>query len=42
MHADMWQETLKERNYLEELRLDGRVILKWILKRDRMEGPRMG
>jgi hypothetical protein len=32
MHAKSWKENLKERDHLESLVVDGRVILKWILE----------
>jgi hypothetical protein len=31
MHKIFWMENLKERNHSEELGVDGRVILEWIL-----------
>jgi hypothetical protein len=34
MHINFWQENLKETNHLEALSIDGRVILKWILKKE--------
>jgi len=33
MHTGLWWGKLKERDHLEELRVDGRVILKWILRK---------
>ena len=32
MLAVFWLENLKERDYYDELDIDGRVLLKWILK----------
>jgi hypothetical protein len=32
MHTEFWCGRLKERDHLEELEVDGRIILKWILK----------
>jgi len=32
MHTRLWWENLTERNHLEDLGLDGMVILKWIFK----------
>jgi hypothetical protein len=32
MHTGFWWTDLKERNDLENLDLEGRIILKWILK----------
>jgi hypothetical protein len=32
MHIKFWQGSLKERDYFEDLGVDGRVILKRILK----------
>ena len=33
MHTDFWLGNLKERDHLENLGTDGRIILKWILKK---------
>jgi hypothetical protein len=33
MHTETWLGNLKERALLEELRRDGRIILKWLLKK---------
>jgi hypothetical protein len=30
--SGVWWGTLKEEDYLEDLRLDGKIILKWLLK----------
>jgi hypothetical protein len=32
MHTGTWWGDLKERNHLEDLDVDGRIILKWIFK----------
>jgi len=32
VHAECWYTELKERDYLEELGIDGRKILKWKFK----------
>lgn len=32
MHIKLWWENLKERDRLEDLGIDGRVIFEWILK----------
>jgi hypothetical protein len=31
MHTILWLETLKGRDHLEDVDVDGRLILKWIL-----------
>jgi hypothetical protein len=33
MYATVWLENLKGRNCLEESCVDGRIILKWVLKK---------
>jgi len=33
MHPKFWLENLKRRDHLEELGVDGRIILEWILKK---------
>ena len=33
MHIEFWWRNLKERDHLEALDLDGRVILRWIFKK---------
>jgi len=33
VHREFWWGNLKERDYLEDLGLDGRVILRWIFKK---------
>ena len=30
MHTEFWREDLRERNHLEYLGFDGRIILRWI------------
>jgi hypothetical protein len=35
MHT-FWSENLKGRNHLDDLVVDGRIILKWILKEPRI------
>ena len=32
LHTEIWRRNMKERKHLQELCIDGRVILKWILK----------
>jgi hypothetical protein len=36
MHIKFWSENLNERDHAEHLRVDGRIMLKWILKKNRM------
>jgi hypothetical protein len=31
MHTKFWSENLKGRDYLEDLGIDGKIILEWIL-----------
>jgi len=33
VHKGFWWGNLRERNYFEDPDIDGRVILKWILKK---------
>ena len=33
MYTGFWRGNLKERDHLKDLGLDGRIILKWVLKR---------
>lgn len=35
MHTRLWLGNTKERGYLDDLDLDGNIILKWILKKTR-------
>jgi hypothetical protein len=30
MYADLWQGNLKQRDHLEDVGVDGRIIIKWI------------
>ena len=32
MHTEFWWENVRERDHLEELSIDERIILKWIFK----------
>jgi len=32
VHTRFWWRDLREGNHLEDLRIDGRIILKWIYK----------
>ena len=32
MHIGFWWGDLRERDHMEDLGLDGRIILKWVLK----------
>jgi len=32
VHTRLWWETLSERGHLEDPGIDGRIILRWILK----------
>ena len=32
VHTGFWWGDLRERDHMEDLSLDGRVILKWVLK----------
>jgi hypothetical protein len=31
MHTKFWLENLKERNHFEDLWIDGKIVLEWIL-----------
>jgi hypothetical protein len=33
LHTGVWWGKLKERNYLEDTGVDGRIILKWIFRK---------
>jgi hypothetical protein len=33
MHTGFWCENLKERDHFEYLRVEGRIILNWLLKK---------
>jgi hypothetical protein len=33
MHTKFWSEYLKERDHLEDIGVDGRIILKWVLEK---------
>ena len=32
MHSRFWCRNIREREYLEDVNIDGRIILKWMLK----------
>jgi hypothetical protein len=34
VHAGFWSGDLRERHHLEDLGVDGKIILKWILRRE--------
>jgi len=34
MYTELWPESLKGRDLLQDLCVDGRIILKWVLKRN--------
>jgi len=38
VHTGFWWGDLRERNHLEDLRVDGRIIWKWIFKKYDGEG----
>jgi len=31
MHTKFWSENLKERDHVEDIGVDGRIILEWVL-----------
>jgi hypothetical protein len=33
LHIQLWWENLRERDHLEDVGLDGRIILEWIIKK---------
>jgi hypothetical protein len=33
VHSELWLENLKGRDHLENLIIDGRIILEWLLKK---------
>jgi hypothetical protein len=33
MHAGVWRKNLRNRNHFEDLDVEGRITLKWILKK---------
>jgi len=33
VHKGFWWENLRERNHLEDPNVDGRIVLKWVLKK---------
>jgi hypothetical protein len=40
MHTQFWWGKVRERDHLEDISVDGRMILKWIFKkRDGGRGP---
>jgi hypothetical protein len=32
MHAGFWWQNLMERDHLEDIGIDGKIILKWVFK----------
>jgi hypothetical protein len=38
MHTEIYSGNLKGRDKLDDLGIDGRVMLKWLLKRNRLSG----
>jgi len=33
VHKGFWWENLKERGHLEDIGIDGRIILKWVINK---------
>ena len=33
VHAEFWWPNLRDRNHLQDIDVDGKIILKWILKK---------
>jgi hypothetical protein len=33
MHTELWWGNMRERDYVKDLGIDGRVLLKWIFKK---------